>query len=170
MPLRNITDTLQLRLCWHKAAEILRSQIFENSFQKICHRPGFIVPGHLYRYEFLKGTGSQIRINYIFKCRTISSFNWICGNFCFFLFSFLHVEKCSIMWNRLYSVKSFGSILRAHCSPRCHIAYLLWGMWRFIVHNFNNQILRNELQTWSMLPCSPFLPSTPAPLITQVFK
>lgn len=68
--------------------------------------------------------------------------------FCFFFSLLLQLEKCSIMWNRLCSVKSSERILKPHCGFAWHVTS--FGVWEgIVVHGLTNQILQGEYQIWS---------------------
>lgn len=136
MPLRNIMNTLQPRPWWNessrnaKASDIwkLLSKCLPWSMIYCAWAPSWMCQDlRFIWFECSKGTWSQLRINYLFKCRTIPSFIWICWGFCFSFFLLLQLEKCSIMWNRSYPVKSFESILKPHCKLAWCVAY--FGGW-----------------------------------------
>lgn len=68
--------------------------------------------------------------------------------FCFFFSLLLQLEECSIMWNRLCSVKSSERILKPHCGFAWHVTS--FGVWEgIVVHGLTNQILQGEYQIWS---------------------
>lgn len=144
MALRNVTDTLQVRPRWNNSRnakawdtwKLLSKYLPQTMIYcawaplQMCQDLSFIW------FAFSKGTRPQTRINYLFKCKTSPSSVWICWSFGFSFF-LLQFEKCSIMWNRLCSVKSFESILKPHCSLARHVAYFGgFGGWRGVGWRF----------------------------------
>lgn len=123
----------------------------------------------LYLIWMLKGHMIPTEDKLPFQMQNYSFFHLDMLGFLFFLLfvvtaweMFYHVKQIisrEIIWKYIEATLQVGMV-----------CCLLWGLGRIIGHDFNNRILWDEYQIYFMLPFSPFLPSTPAPLSTKVFK
>lgn len=182
MRLRSIEDILHLRPWWNKSSRNAKASDTWTLLSEYCQKLWFIVldifedvPRYmLYLIWILKGRMLTNEDKLPLQMQKDSFFHL--DSLCFFFFPLLQLEKCSIMWNRSCSVQSSGHILKPHCSLVWHVAYFRGGVGGITVHDFNNQILRDEYKMWSsrknskLCSHSPFPPFPPYPAEHEGFQ
>lgn len=129
MLLRNTKDTSQLRPGWNNSSRNAKASDTWKLFSK--HLPRTMISWHRHfgrcaKIFALAALSPERADNHKWEKLAYSNAEiflhldmlW----FCFSFFLLFQLEKCSIMWNRLYSVWSSESILKPHCRLAWHAA------------------------------------------------